>query len=211
MKKHILISTALIGIVTLGYSSNLKGSDYISTQPGTTYIYQRVEANDNDNFSIRTKIKNCNDERTQCNYVSRIKDHVKDQIDGSESKYAYDIKNGAVYIKYPNLDKETLLLPANIEFNKVRKENSSNANGKYTNSYEFTKQIPEITVNNNKYKNCIELEAKSNIKLENQTINTQSQEVYCKGVGLVKEIFKETHGSEKPTVYKSLLSSVKKP
>ncbi|QIW10944.1 hypothetical protein [Francisella sp. LA112445] len=211
MKKHILISTVLIAAISFGYSSTLKGSDYISTQPGTTYIYQRVEANDNDNFTIRTKIKDCNDDNTLCRYVSSIKDHVKKKIDGSESKYAYDIKNGAVYIKYPNSDKETLLLPANIEFNKVRNEDNSNANGKFTNSYEFTKQIPEITVNGNKYKNCIELEAKSDMTIDNKPVKTQSQEIYCKGVGLVKENFKETDASGTPVIYKSILVSMKKP
>ncbi|WP_150467568.1 hypothetical protein [Francisella sp. SYW-9] len=211
MKKHILIFTALIGIVTLGYSSDFKGSDYISTQAGTIYTYQRVEANDHDNFSIRTKIKNCNDESSLCNYVSRIKDPVKEKIDGSESIYAYDIRNGAVYIRYPNSDKETLLLPARIEFNKVRKENTSNKGGKLTNSYEFTKQIPEITISGNKYKNCIELEAKSDMTIGDKPVKTLSQEIYCKGVGLVKENFKETDGSEKPIVYKSILVSMEKP
>ncbi|ASG67056.1 hypothetical protein fh0823_21490 [Francisella halioticida] len=211
MKKHIFIYTTIVVSISLGYSSELKGSDYILTQTGTTYTYQRIDAGDNDIFLIETTIKNCNNDKTLCKYVSKIKDPSNKKIDGSESDYAYHIKeNGAVYIKYPKSKKETLLLPANIKLSKVRSDNGSNANGEFTNSYEFTKQIPEINVNGTNYKNCIELNANSNMKIKKQTIKTQSQEVYCKDIGLVKEIFEETHGSSSPTVYKSILSSVKK-
>lgn len=209
MKKQILIYTAIVASVSFGYSSNLKGSDYISTKTGTTYTYQRVEANDNDDFLIETKVKDCNSDKTLCKYVSKIKHPTKKNFDESESDYAYDIKkDGAVYIKYPNSEKETLLLPANIEFNKVRNEN---ATGKFTNSYEFTKEIPKIDINGTSYKNCIELKTKSSITIDNKPVDTQSDEIYCKGIGLVKENFKETHGYNSPIVYKSILSSVKKP
>lgn len=209
MKKYIFIYTAIIASVSFGYSTDLKGSDYISTQPGTTYTYQRVEANDN--FLIQTKIKNCNSDKTLCRYVSKIKHPTKRKFDKSESFYAYDIKeDGAVYIKYPKSEKETLLLPANIVFNKVRNDNGTNATGKFKNSYEFTKQIPEINVNGTSYKNCIELETKTSIKIDNKPIDKISHEVYCKGIGLVKENFKETHGYNSPIVYKSILSSIKK-
>ena len=212
MKKQIFIYTAIVASISLGYSSDLKGSDYISTETGTTYTYQRVEANDNDNFLVETKIKDCNSDKTLCKYVSKIKHPTKKKFDESESDYAYDIKkDGAVYIKYPNSEKETLLLPTNIEFNKVRNDNGTNATGKFKNSYEFTKQIPEINVNGTSYKNCIELETKTNIRIHNKPIDTISHEIYCKGIGLVKENFKETHGYNSPIVYKSILSSVKKP
>lgn len=209
MKKYIFISTVAIASISLGYSSELKGSDYISTQAGTTYNYQRINASDKDNFLIGTTIKSCNDDKTICKYVSKIRDSSDKKAYGSESSYAYDIKqDGAVYIQYPNLEKETLLLPANIEFNKVRKSSSTNANSQSTGSYEFTKQIPEINVNGKNYKNCIELKAKSNININDKTIKTQSQEVYCKGIGLVKEEFRETRGSNAPVVYTNILSSI---
>lgn len=47
--------------------------------------------------------------------------------------------------------------------------------------------------------------------IDNKPVKTQSQEIYCKGVGLVKENFKETDASGTPVIYKSILVSMKKP
>ncbi|MEY8717172.1 hypothetical protein [Francisella philomiragia] len=183
MKKLIFTSIAIMTLASTGYSSVLKGSDYISTDVGTTYNFERVDADDKDNFLVQTTIKNCSDDKTSCQYFSEIKE--------------------------PS-GKETLLLPANIEFNKIRKENITIGNSKFSNTYEFKKEIPKLTINGKDYENCIELEANSTVKYKGQVEKTQSTETYCKKIGLVKDTLKETFNSEKPIVYKNILMSITK-
>lgn len=211
MKKLILSSVAIMTLASTGYSSELKGSDYISTDVGTTYNFQHIEANDEDNFLVQTKIESCNNDKTSCKYVSEIKDPSGKEITQSKYEYSYTVKNnGDVYIQHPNTDKETLLLPANIKFNKLRKENITIGNSQFSNTYEFKKEIPKLTVNGKDYENCIELEANSVVTYKKQVEKTQSLETYCKGVGLVKENLKETLNSEAPIIYKNVLMSITK-
>ncbi|AJI54718.1 hypothetical protein [Francisella philomiragia] len=211
MKKLIFTSIAIMTLASTGYSSVLKGSDYISTDVGTTYNFERVDADDKDNFLVQTTIKNCSDDKTSCQYFSEIKEPSGKEVSQSKYVYSYITKNnGDVYIQYPNSDKETLLLPANIEFNKIRKENITIGNSKFSNTYEFKKEIPKLTINGKDYENCIELEANSTVKYKGQVEKTQSIETYCKKIGLVKDTLKETFNSEKPIVYKNILMSITK-
>ncbi|MDN9002480.1 hypothetical protein Q0N14_00425 [Francisella tularensis subsp. mediasiatica] len=57
MKKLIVTSTFITALVSVSYATELKGSDYISTEVGSTYNYQRVNADDKDKFTIETTIK----------------------------------------------------------------------------------------------------------------------------------------------------------
>ena len=43
MKKLIATSTFIITLVSVSYATELKGSDYISTDVGTTYCYKRID------------------------------------------------------------------------------------------------------------------------------------------------------------------------
>ncbi|MBK2357093.1 hypothetical protein [Francisella hispaniensis] len=211
MKKLIVTSTFITALVSVSYATELKGSDYISTEVGSTYNYQRVNADDKDKFTIQTTIKSCNNAKTSCEYVSQIKDPNGKANLSSKYKYSYVVSaDGSVYITYPNSKQQTLLLPAKIEFNKIRNDNGSNVDTKFTNTYEFKKQIPKITINGNKYNDCIELETNSTIQSNDKVQKTQSQEIYCKGIGLVKENLKETNNSSKPITYKNILISITK-
>lgn len=211
MKKLIVTSTFITALVSVSYATELKGSDYISTEVGSTYNYQRVNADDQDKFTIETTIKSCNNAKTSCDYVSQIKDVNGKTSANSSYQYSYVVStDGAVYITYPNSQQQTLLLPAKIEFNKIRNDNVTNADTKFINTYEFKKQIPKITVNGNEYNDCIELETNSTIQSNDKIQKTHSQEVYCKGIGLVKENLKETNNSSKPITYKNILTSITK-
>lgn len=210
MKKLIFTSATCIVLLSAGYSNDIKGSDYISTDAGSTYNYQRIDSNDSENFSIQTTIQSCSKDKNSCVYVSEMKNPKGEKVPGSKYEYSYNIKDGAVYISYPSLEEQSLLFPATIELGKSREDSGSTVNGSYTNTYKFTKEIPEININNKTYKNCLELEAKSKIKLKTSTVNTKSIETYCKGVGLVKESLKETHNSSKPIVYENILTSITK-
>ncbi|MBK2128369.1 hypothetical protein IBD91_01685 [Francisella tularensis] len=128
MKKLIVTSTFITALVSVSYATELKGSDYISTEVGSTYNYQRVNADDQDKFTIETTIKSCNNAKTSCDYVSQIKDINGKTSANSSYQYSYVVSaDGAVYITYPNSQQQTLLLPAKIEFNKIRNDNVTNA------------------------------------------------------------------------------------
>ena len=43
MKKLIATSTFTITLVSVSYATELKGSDYILTDVGTTYCYKRID------------------------------------------------------------------------------------------------------------------------------------------------------------------------
>ena len=65
MKKLIVTST-FNRLVSVSYTIELKDSDYISTDVGLIYNYQRVNADDKDKFTIQTTIKSCNSTKTSC-------------------------------------------------------------------------------------------------------------------------------------------------
>ena len=206
MKKTLFTSITFLVLASAGYSSDLKGSDYISTEVGQTYTYKRINADDKDSFTIETTIQNCNDGKTSCQYVMQMKDPNGKIIPNSKHEYSYNIKeDGSVYMQFAGSDEESLFLPANIEFNKERTESSGNI----SKVYEFKKQVPSMNVGSKTYKDCIELEADTVINFKSRTHKVESQEFYCKGVGLVEENLKEIHKSKDPVIYKTILSSIK--
>lgn len=98
MKKLIFTSIAIMTLASTGYSSVLKGSDYISTDVGTTYNFERVDADDKDNFLVQTTIKNCSDDKTSCQYFSEIKEPSGKEVSQSKYVYSYITKITAMYI-----------------------------------------------------------------------------------------------------------------
>ncbi|MDE5041570.1 hypothetical protein NAI77_10365, partial [Francisella tularensis subsp. holarctica] len=64
MKKLIVTSTFITALVSVSYATELNGSDYISTEVGSTYNYKRVNADVQDKFTIETTIKSCNNAKT---------------------------------------------------------------------------------------------------------------------------------------------------
>lgn len=209
MRKALLILTSALTFISMGYSSELKGKDYISMQVGTVYAYKSIDEGAKTKFLINTTIKSCNKDKNLCQYVSELKDSSGSEIPGSKYEYAYKVKeDGSVYTVSPVSKKENKLFPADIKLGKVEKKHQSTASRDTTSSLEFKKTIPEITITGKSYKNCIELDANSIIKLKNQVIKTESKEFYCKDVGLVKENIKETLNSEKPIVYENTLTSI---
>lgn len=209
MKKILVILITGLTIVSVGYSSELKGKDYISTNTGTVYKYKTTDADGKVKFLINTTIKSCDKDKSMCQYVSELKDSSGAEVSGSKYEYAYNIKDdGSVYTVSPVSGTEAELFPAEIKFGKINKDQQSVEDREVTGSTEFKKQIPEINVGGKSYKDCIELDANTTIKFKDQVVKTESEEFYCKGVGLVKENIKETHNSDKPMVYENVLSSI---
>lgn len=206
MKKTLFASMSFLVLASAGYSLELKGSDYISTEAGQTYTYKRINADDKDSFTIETTIQNCNDNKSSCNYVMQMKGADGKIIPDSKNEYSYSIKeDGSVYTKFAGSEEEFLFLPANIKLNKERTESTGNI----SKVYEFKNQVPSMNVGSKTYKDCIELEADTTIRFKSKTHKVESQEFYCKGVGLVEENLKEIHKSKDPIIYKTILSSIK--
>ncbi|MDE4988284.1 hypothetical protein NAI02_09495, partial [Francisella tularensis subsp. holarctica] len=95
--------TFITDLVSVSYATEIKGSEYISTEVGSSYNYQRVYADDQDKFTIETTIKSCNYSKNSWDYVSQIKDvNVKNSANSSY-QYSYVVSDdGSVYITYPN-------------------------------------------------------------------------------------------------------------
>jgi hypothetical protein len=208
MKKILINASILLTVVSLSACSNesqIKGSDYISTNVGSTYNYgSHIEANDSDKgMQVSITVQKCDQNNTLCDYISKASDENGEYLEGSEYKYSYAIKNGAVYTVLPNIADEELF-PEDIKFNVIKKYDISADEYVVNGSYSFTKQIPEITVNNTIYKNCIELDGNSirkNKDDKNETAivsKVASKEVYCKDVGLVTETVSMSNGSDAP-------------
>jgi hypothetical protein len=211
MRKALIILATDLTIVSAGYSSDLKGKDYISTDTGTIYKYNTIDENGKLKFFIETTIKSCNKDKSLCQYVSELKDISDARVSGTKYDYAYEIRDdGSVYTVSPVSKTETKLFPAEISFGEVENDHQEVEDRDVTDSSEFKKQIPEINIDGKTYKDCVELDVNSTIKFKDQVIKTESEEVYCKGVGLVKERIKEIHNSDKPMIYTNILTSVKK-
>jgi len=205
MKKILFTSMTFIALTSLGYSSDLKGSDYISTKVGETHNYKRINADDKDSFIVQTTVQKCNEDKSSCQYLMQMKDSDGKVIPDSKHQFSYNIKeDGSVYTQYADSNEETLFLPATIEFNKTRTEKSSNV----SKEYEFKKQIHSMDVGSKTYKDCIELEADTTINFKSKAHRVESQEFYCKGIGLVEENLREIHKSKDPVIYKTILSSI---
>lgn len=210
MRKTLIILATALTIISVGYSSDLNGKDYISTDTGTVYKYKTIDENGKLKFFISTTIKSCNEDKSLCHYVSELKDSSNTKVSGTKYDYAYEIReDGSIYTVSPGSEVETKLFPAKIKFGEVEKDHQNIEGRDVTDSSEFKKQIPEINIAGKTYKDCVELDVNSTIKFKDQVIKTESEEFYCKGVGLVKEKLKETHNSDKPMIYTNILTSVK--
>lgn len=74
-----------------------KGSDYISTDVGTTYHYKRVELKTKKSISIDITVDSCNSNKSKCSYTTKIFDSSGKMI----SKYSmhYTINKGSFSLK----------------------------------------------------------------------------------------------------------------
>ncbi len=212
MKKLLLTSTAIVMLTACHSneqnSDTLKGANYISTDVGATYTYKMSDAD----YKIVTTVNSCNNEKTTCDYTSKMLEKDGTIVNGSEKNFTYTIKNGAVY----QIDKDTKddeVFPATIELNKMKSFTHDYDYGQVSSNYSYTKYIPEISVNGKTYKNCVQIDADATTKFKKQrddgtdTYNLKSVEIYCKGIGQVQNDI--TQGSPATTSSNTLVSITK--
>ncbi len=208
MKKAIVltlgIAPLLVFATDLDQQVPLKGSDYITTDVGATYIYvyNHLDKPAKLTPAFDLTVKGCNKSKTKCVY-----DTVTEM--GSDKPYfanesVYEIKGGVVYfssIKGGKPDGTTVdidskpqeLFPKEIILNKIDTINYSDEMSDNQGTSVFTKVIPEIVINGNTYKNCIRMDNNVNNCYKNKDDSSKSchhiidYEIYCKGVGLVTE------------------------
>ncbi len=206
MKKPLILTLSFLPLLALATDQNqtsLKGSDLISTNVESVYTYVSPDVMYPEARKYDQLVKSCNESKTECTYQLRNYD-AKGKPNGY-SEYTYVIEDSAVFqtntMKIKDSDgairtvklgdselQETPLFPQKIELNKVA--NSSETYDDYTikEASKYTKLIPEITLNNNTYKNCVQAELKQNVDYKDQPHrNTRydSIKIYCKGVGEV--------------------------
>ena len=193
MKKTLLIATGLLTLTSVGFCSTIKGSDYISTNIGTKYIFDESTYIDKSDKPVKqqlqTIIDGCNTAKSACTSTATITDTTGNTKE--LGAFIYKIKDGAVYMIDSNKN-EQLMLPADIKLNQSQKIETFTSTSKLNGSNKFVRQIATITINGNSYNNCLAISADTVTTADNgQKIKTHSNEVHCKGIGLIKETFKQ--------------------
>ncbi|APC96650.1 hypothetical protein [Francisella frigiditurris] len=161
------------------------GSDYVSTDVGTTYHYKRVTLEDNSEILLEIKIENCNKDKTLCTYSTKIF-NANDKLEG---KYNMDyiIKNGSVHIVDKIYKQGSLLLPAKLELGKEVNLINQEEYGEVPEKLVITKEIPSITVNNNEYKDCINIIFETITPTESKDLKVVTNQISCKNIGAVNK------------------------
>ncbi|MBK2106414.1 hypothetical protein [Francisella philomiragia] len=209
--RNILVIFWAVFLISTACASDksLNGSDLISTNVGTAYVYA-MKDKENANKIVKIFnifVKSCNKEKTQCTYQSRSYDSKgKEQL---IREYTYLVKDGAVYevdnkivgddgilhsLEYESDStiQQPPLFTQKIELNKPEIIDTSNNEYSVKGVSEYTKFIPHITINGNTYKDCVQLEFKTNqhfYKGFSEDMELSGIEIYCKGIGQVKNIF----------------------
>ncbi|MBK2357646.1 hypothetical protein [Francisella hispaniensis] len=199
-KVILVLGLPLIAFAADNQQAPLKGSDYISTDVGSTYTYVMTDPKDPtktvENYQFI--VKSCNENKTECLYDNKQFLGVESPVIVAETKY--EVKDGAVYmttiktlgednVLHDTNDKPQIFFPEDIILNKVDKTNSSSEDSSYEGTTVFTKVIPEITVNGNTYNDCIRMDNEGTQTYKEEESKSKDYEVYCKGVGLVTETF----------------------
>lgn len=193
MKNRLLIATGLLAITSSSFCSTIKGSDYISRDVGTKYTFNETTYIDNANKPVKqqlqTIVDGCNDAKSACTSTATTTDATGNTKD--LGTLIYKIKDGAVYMVDSNKN-DKLIFPADIKLNQTQKIETIASNNKLKNNNKFVKQIPKITINGNDYSNCLAISTDATATTNNgQKVDINSNDVHCKGIGLVKETFKE--------------------
>ncbi|MBY7733864.1 hypothetical protein [Francisella philomiragia] len=203
MKKTIILTLGMAPLLMFSIDSDqqvpLKGSDYITTDVGATYVYvgQSLDNPTKLLSNYKLTVKSCNDEKTKCIYTITV------DIDGIKPyESVYEIKDGAVYFGSSKTRDEDgslrsvdlklqELFPKHIILNKVDKIDNTDEMSHTTGTSIITDVIPEININGNTYKNCIRMDNNVTQCFNKDHGNTCNHiidyEIYCKGIGLVTE------------------------
>ncbi|WP_395167139.1 hypothetical protein [Francisella salimarina] len=203
MNKKIIFTLSFLPLLALAADQNqtsLKGSDLISTDTGTIYTYISPNTPDQ-KFEI--VVENCNENKTECTY--QLRNYDKEGKVNGYSEYTYVIKNGAVFqtntMKIKDNDgairtvklgdselQDTPLFPQKIELNKAETSIETYDNYTIKETSKYTKLIPEISINDNLYKNCVQLELNNVVDFKDHPDKDtiyKSKIIYCEGIGEV--------------------------
>ncbi|AVC43618.1 hypothetical protein B4919_01845 [Francisella tularensis subsp. novicida] len=206
--KYLTLLIIIFPIYSFG--SSLKGSDFMSSDVGTKYVYnivsQTVQSPDTkkdiSEYTIEKFVKKCNKESTICTYEQKqIRKNSKD----IKSKYLLIKNEGALY--YQAIKKDLQILPKEILLNKKININSISPRLESKGITEITKIFPEILINKQKYKECIQVKTKYKTlipKLAQQIKSkVKSTSIFCKNIGLVKSEYSITSFIKKNDIWQT--------
>ena len=191
--KKLFLSIIVISIIMLSGCKHLtpyngpifNGKDYIFTNVGSTLNYKRISLDQKSEIKIQITVQNCNDNKTKCSYINK----VINENGKVEDKYStnYSMISGALSMIDKFDPKGTIVLPADIELNKVQILHNNEVYGQIPEKFIVTQVIPEITVNGNQYKNCIEITFETITPLKYRYLKLITKSIECKHIGTVKK------------------------
>ncbi|MBK2149913.1 hypothetical protein IBD90_03600 [Francisella tularensis] len=189
-----LIPIILLSSCSTSNYTLIKGSEYISMQPNTQYLYKRTALKADKSIFIDIDIQSCNSDQSKCQYFVSVKSD-KDKILEQYYETYYVNFFGDVYLTdslYPN---GTLILPARIRLGEELLLDNGDNYGLVQEKLLAYKLIPEIQVNNHEYKNCVNILFETTTPTETVDLKLVTDEITCKGIGSVR---KEMQISYKP-------------
>ncbi|QIW10945.1 hypothetical protein [Francisella sp. LA112445] len=168
-----------------------KGSDYISTDVGTTYHYKRVELKTKKSISIDITVDSCNSNKSKCSYTTKIFDSSGKMI----SKYSmhYTINKGSFFIKgsvrvSDNFYKDSsILLPEKLQLKHEVDMQHPERYGDVRERLIVHQEVPSIKINNHKYENCLNIISETVTPLNDKKIKILTNEIDCKNIGAVRK------------------------
>lgn len=188
--KILLCTLIALSLYSCNNSINLKGSDFISTDVGTKYIYDMISttsiANNSPKESTWEKtVKSCNSDKTQCSY--EIKYNL---YKSSIHKENILIEDGAVYsVKEDDSNNKNMHIPSVLEPNKTILFSSNYSNTNTDKTFKVVRILPTFSTDTLKFNNCIEININSKTTFKKPDIESeyQNKSIFCQKVGLVKE------------------------
>ncbi|WP_150467569.1 hypothetical protein [Francisella sp. SYW-9] len=168
-----------------------KGSNYISTDVGTTYHYKRVELKTKQSISIDITVDSCNADKSKCSYTTKIFDSSGKMINKYSMHYTIDkgsfFFKGAVRITDNFYKDSSILLPEKLQLNREVNMQHSERFGYVRERLIVHKEVPNIEINKHKYKNCLNMIFETITPLNDKKIKILTNEIDCENIGAVKK------------------------
>ncbi|MED7818954.1 MULTISPECIES: hypothetical protein [unclassified Francisella] len=187
----LLITTLLLTSCSTYNGPIFKGTNYVSTDVGTTFHYKRVDLKTKKEIFLDITIENCNKDKTKCLYTTKILDPKGKVINKYNMHYILNdgsfFTNGSVSIKDNFYKVSTILLPEKLELNREVSIQHPEKYGDVKEKLIVHKEIPSISINNHTYNNCLNIIFETITPLKEKKLKIITNQIDCKNIGTVKK------------------------
>lgn len=187
----LLITTLLLTSCSTYNGPIFKGTNYVSTDVGSTYHYNRVDLKTKKKIFLDITVESCNSDKTKCLYTTKIFDSQNKMI--GKYNMHYTINNGSFFTKgsvrvTDNFYKDSsILLPEKLRLNREVDMQHPERYGDVREKLIVHKEIPSIEINNHKYENCLNIIFETITPLGERKLKIVTDETDCKNIGTVKK------------------------